>query len=173
LAHHNIIFSKDYPREFRQIFGEGVPPDDPTIYVAITSKTDPHHAPPGSENWFLLVNAPPVGDNFNWAVQAETYRDLILKRLAERGYDLLPHLCYEQVITPLDLQQDTGGWRGALYGASSNSRWAAFLRPHNRAKDVNGLYFVGGSTHPGGGVPMVTLSGKVVADMILGADHSS
>ncbi|UCE64242.1 MAG: phytoene desaturase [Nitrospirota bacterium] len=167
LAHHNIFFSKNYPREFRQIFREGVPPDDPTIYVAITSKTDPEHAPPGCENWFVQVNAPPTGANYDWTVQAETYRDLLLKRLAERGYGLQPYLRYEQMITPLDLQRETGGWHGALYGASSNSRWSAFRRPHNRAKDVKGLYFVGGSTHPGGGVPMVTLSGKVVAGMIL------
>jgi phytoene desaturase len=172
LTHHNIFFSADYAREFQQIFEEGVPPDDPTIYVAITSKTDTGHAPLGCENWFVLVNAPPVGPNFDWTAQAVAYRDLLLDRLAARGYDLRPHLRYEQVLTPLDLQRETGGWRGALYGASSNNRWAAFRRPHNRAKDVRGLYFAGGSTHPGGGVPMVTLSGKAVAKMVLKAEST-
>jgi phytoene dehydrogenase-like protein len=71
------------------------------------------------------------------------------------------------MITPKDLQHETGGWLGALYGASSNNRWAAFKRPHNRHHRINGLYFAGGSTHPGGGVPMVTLSGKVAAEMVL------
>ncbi len=70
------------------------------------------------------------------------------------------------MLTPLDLARLTGAWRGALYGASSNNRLTAFRRPHNRAPAVNGLYFVGGTTHPGGGVPMVMLSGKVVAGMI-------
>ncbi len=167
LAHHNIFFSADYEREFRQIFGEGAPPDDPTIYAAITSKSDPDHAPPGCENWFVLVNAPPVGPGFDWAAQAGGYGDLLLDRLAARGYDLRPHLVFEQMLTPPDLQRETGGWRGALYGASSNNRWAAFRRPHNRARDVRGLYFAGGSAHPGGGVPMVTLSGKVAAELVL------
>jgi len=167
LVHHNIFFSSDYKREFRQIFVEGVPPDDPTIYVAITSKTDTEHAPTGCESWFVLVNAPPAGVNFDWTVKAETYRDLLLEQLARKGYNLRPYLRYEQVLTPLDLQRETGGRRGALYGASNNSRWAAFRRPPNQAKDLRGLYFVGGSTHPGGGVPMVILSSKVAADMIL------
>ena len=171
LAHHNIFFSTDYAREFRQIFSEGVPPDDPTIYVAITSKTDHEHAPPDCENWFVLVNAPPLGPDFDWVTQAVAYRDLLLNRLAGRGYDLRPHLVYKQMLTPLDLQRETGGWRGALYGASSNNRWAAFRRPHNRAKDVHGLYFAGGSTHPGGGVPMVILSGKVAAEMALAEEQ--
>jgi len=172
LAHHNIFFSRDYRLEFEQIFDDGVPADDPTIYVAITSKTDAGHAPPGGENWFVLVNAPPVGVNFDWAGKAQSYRDVILERLAERGYDLRPHLRYEQMLTPSDLQRETGGWRGALYGISSNNRWSAFRRPHNRAEDIAGLYFVGGSTHPGGGVPMVTLSGKVAAEMVLTDSNS-
>ena len=166
LAHHNIFFSGDYQREFQQIFEQGVPADDPTTYVAITSKTDSEHAPQGCENWFVLVNAPPVGSNFDWSTQAAAYRELLLNRLSARGYDLRPDLRYEAMITPLDLQRETGGWLGALYGASSNNRWAAFRRPHNREKELRGLYFVGGSAHPGGGVPMVTLSGKVVAEMV-------
>ncbi|MFC1996097.1 phytoene desaturase family protein [Chloroflexota bacterium] len=167
LAHHNIFFSADYKREFQQIFRQGKPPDDPTIYVAITSKTDPEHAPPGCENWFVLVNVPPVGPNFDWSTQAATYKDLLFDRISARGYDLLADLRYEAMITPRDLAHETGSWLGALYGASSNNRWAAFRRPPNYDKQIKGLYFVGGSTHPGGGVPMVTLSGNVAAEMVL------
>jgi phytoene desaturase len=166
LAHHNIFFSGNYEREFQQIFDKGVPADDPTIYVAITAKTDSQHAPQGCENWFVLVNAPPLGSNYDWSSQADAYRQLLLNRLSVRGYDLAPALRYQAMITPEDLQRETGGWLGALYGASSNNRWAAFRRPHNRHKRLRGLYFVGGSTHPGGGVPMVALSGKVAAEMI-------
>ena len=172
LAHHNIFFSRDYPAEFEAIFRQGVPPDDPTIYVAITSKSDPDHAPPGGENWFVLVNAPPVGPQFDWQQEKERYRDLVLAKLAEQGVDVRPHLISQHILTPVDLERLTGAWRGALYGASSNNRWAAFLRPHNRATDVTGLYFAGGTTHPGGGVPMVTLSGKVAAGMVLGDGNS-
>ncbi len=167
LAHHNIFFSRDYPAEFDAIFHQGVPPDDPTIYVAITSKTDPDHAPPGHENWFVLVNAPPLGDGYDWQTKGVAYRDVVLARLATHGVDLHGRIATQHIWTPLDLQRHSGAWRGALYGQSSNSKLAAFLRPHNRAKDVGGLYFAGGTTHPGGGVPMVALSGKVAAEMIL------
>lgn len=167
LAHHNIFFSSDYPREFRDIFTRGVPPDEPTIYAAITSKTDADHAPPGCENWFVLVNAPALGPDFDWTAQADAYRDRVLARLADFGHDLRGRIRVERMLTPLDLERLTGARRGALYGASSNSKWTALRRPHNRAPDVRGLYFAGGTTHPGGGVPMVTLSGKVAAHLLL------
>ena len=76
-------------------------------------------------------------------------------------------LDFEEILTPLDMEQRTGAFRGALYGASSNSRLAAFRRPHNRSEQVKGLYYCGGTTHPGGGVPMVTLSGKVAATLTI------
>jgi phytoene desaturase len=94
------------------------------------------------------------------------YRDRVLARLAHCGFDLRPHID-EQIITPAHLAQHTGAWRGALYGASSNNRWAAFRRPHNHHPRLRGLYFTGGTTHPGGGVPMVMLSGKVAAELML------
>lgn len=166
LAHHNIFFSPDYPAEFKDIFERGVPPEDPTIYVSITSKADPHHAPDGCENWFVLVNAPPLGDNFDWTTNAAKYRNLVLNKLAEYGYAVRDKILTERILTPVDLERLTGARRGALYGASSNSKWTAFRRPHNRAPDVKGLYFTGGTTHPGGGVPMVTLSGKSAAQVI-------
>jgi phytoene desaturase len=167
LAHHNIFFSSDYRREFDDIFARGVPPDDPTIYVSITSKTDPDHAPEGCENWFVLVNAPAVDARFAWATQAAAYRDHVLERLAAYGYDVRGKIRMEKMLTPVDIAGLTGARRGALYGASSNDKFSALRRPHNRARDVRGLYFAGGTTHPGGGVPMVTLSGKVAAQMLL------
>jgi phytoene desaturase len=167
LAHHNIFFSADYRREFEQIFKDGVPPSQPTIYVAITSKATPEDAPAGCENWFVLINAPALGPAWNWDEQAAAYRDLALEELAGRGFDVRDRIEVEKILTPVDLERLTGARRGALYGASSNSRWAAFRRPHNRAPDVKGLYFAGGTTHPGGGVPMVTLSGRVASQLLL------
>lgn len=167
LAHHNIFFSDDYPAEFDAIFGREVPPDDPTIYVSITSKADPDHAPDGCENWFVLINAPALGSAYDWEQNKLQYRDRVMEKLAERGLDVRDHIRYEQLLTPVDLERLTGARRGALYGASSNSKWTAFRRPNNRAPDVKGLYFAGGTTHPGGGVPMVTLSGKVAAQMVI------
>lgn len=168
LAHHNILFAQDYPAEFAAIFGRGHMPPDPTIYVAITSKTDPDHAPEGHENWFVLVNAPATGPHWDWATQAAAYKEHLYDLLAKTwGLDVRGRLRHEQLLTPPDLFRLNGAHRGALYGPSSNSMWAAFQRPHNRCREVDGLYFVGGTTHPGGGVPMVTLSGKVVAEMVL------
>jgi phytoene dehydrogenase-like protein len=176
LAHHNIFFSQDYELEFQQIFEDAVMPDDPTIYVAITSKKDSGHAPGGCENWFVLVNAPPLaqkGDSensWNWDEKAADYRDVVLNKLKTLGFDLEGKIRVEKMLTPADIEAMTGAFRGALYGTSSNDKWAAFNRPHNRCAEVDGLYFCGGTTHPGGGVPMVTLSGKVAAEMVL-AQH--
>lgn len=167
LAHHNIFFSSDYEAEFKSIFKTLMPSVDPTIYVAITSKTNPTHAPDGYENWFILVNAPPLSDRYDWEAQGDIYRALIMQRLYERGYDIEPQIRSEVMMTPADLEKQSWAWRGALYGPSANSRFSVFRRPHNRSPDVKGLYFTGGTTHPGGGVPMVMLSGKVAADMVM------
>lgn len=166
LAHHNILFSGDYRTEFDSIFKQHRPADNPTIYISITSKTDPSHAPGGGENWFVLVNAPAVSPQWNWDKEMQHYRERVLQVLASRGLDVRDKIRFEKVMTPVDLEQQTGAWRGALYGISPNSQWSAFRRPHNRAP-IKGLYFVGGTTHPGGGVPMVTLSGKVAAEMVI------
>lgn len=167
LAHHNIFFAPDYRREFADIFQRSIPPRDPTVYVAITSKSDPDHAPLGCENWFVLVNAPPLGSSFDWQQEEPAYRKQVFDTLAAFGYPLEGRLRHLQVLTPVDLARRTGAWRGALYGLSSNQAMNAFRRPHNRCATVHGLYFAGGTTHPGGGVPMVTLSGKVAAELVL------
>lgn len=173
LAHHNIFFSDDYRAEFRSIFKTGIPPSEPTIYAAITSKSDSSHAPDGHENWFILVNAPPVSDTYDWRAEAQNYRDLVLAQLATFGFDIRGSIVTEQIMTPPDLEAMTGAYRGALYGPSANSKWTAFRRPHNRCKEVRGLYFAGGTTHPGGGVPMVTLSGKVATELLLEDFHQA
>lgn len=165
LAHHNIFFSSDYRREFEQIFSERILPDDPTLYLCITSKTDPDHAPEGCENWFVMANSPPLPPGEGLGVRDKAaVTEKLLNRLASVGLDVRNKILYQQLLTPLDIQQKTGAHRGALYGVSFNDRFAPFKRPHNRS-EFDGLYFVGGTTHPGGGVPMVTLSGKLVAQM--------
>ncbi len=167
LAQHNIFFSRDYRREFDDLFVRGIPPQAATIYVTATSKVDPQHAPPGCENWFVMVNAPPLGPGFDWATQGQSYRDALLAQLAAHGYNVRERIRSERWRTPEDLRAQTGAWRGALYGLSSNNPLNALRRPHNRCPDVRGLYFAGGTTHPGGGVPMVTLSGGVAARLLL------
>lgn len=161
LAHHNVWFSPSYAAEYDAL-DHGRPAHDPTIYACVSAVTDPTQAPLGDENWFLLVNVPP-GPLAGPADHAE----LVLRRLAERGGpDLRPRLAFTEVITPTDLQARYRAEGGAIYGTSSDGPRAAFVRPANRSP-VPGLFLVGGSSHPGGGLPLVATSGRIVADMIL------
>ncbi|MEI7643218.1 MAG: phytoene desaturase family protein [Chloroflexales bacterium] len=167
LAHHNIFFSADYPREFQAIFQKGVPAVDPTVYVATTCLSDPQHAPPGHMNLFVLVNAPALGRRVRWQREAEPYRDLVLAKLERMGLDdLRRHIVYQQIWTPDDIQGHYNAAGGAIYGLSSNNPFSAFMRPPLRAHGLRNLYFVGGGTHPGGGIPLVLLSGKAVAERV-------
>ena len=166
LAHHNIIFSSDYRTEFRQIFSEGRIPGDPTIYIAITARADPHHAPAGGENWFVLINMPYLGSGWEKDFDINTMRQTVFTRLAEHGFDLSGQIEAESVLTPHDFLTRFRSNRGSIYGLSSNSRSSAFSRPANRSRQIRGLYFSGASTHPGGGVPLVLLSGKIAAQLI-------
>jgi phytoene desaturase len=167
LAHHNLFFSNNYAREFDQIFEAGQPPDDPSIYISITSKTDSQDAPAGHENWFVLVCVPATSESkpYNWATQTEPYGQRVLACLAARGLDVRQKIRSQRLLAPPDLEKLTGARGGALYGGSSNQAFSAFSRPHNRA-GLKGLYFAGGTTHPGGGVPMVVLSGAVAARLL-------
>lgn len=169
LAHHTICFSPDYPAEFRSLFRDGRPAARPTVYIALTARTDPEHAPPGDENWFVLVNAPALGPGFAWTPEAVAEeRARVLARLGAFGLDPDGRIAVEHVATPADLARATGAWKGALYGRSSNEAFSAFRRAPNRSPDVRGLYLCGGTTHPGGGVPMVLLSGRRAARLAAG-----
>ena len=163
LSHHTIFFSRDYPAEFQAIFERGVPAVDPTIYVAATCRADATHAPSGMLNLFVLVNAPATG-RVNWQREAQGYRDLVVRRLEQHGLaGLNEAIISEQMLTPADLAQMTNAWQGALYGPASHGLQAAFLRPHNRVRGLDNVALVGGATHPGGGIPLVLLSGRAGA----------
>ena len=166
LAHHNILFSENYQHEFRQIFDELAPPDDPTVYIAITSKADPDHAPEHGENWFVLVNMPYLHEKQDWTAAVKQTRQAVLKKLLQHGMDIQDNIEFEHVHTPEDFYELFGSNRGSIYGISSNDRNMAFRRPANRYKKIKGLYFAGGSSHPGGGVPLVIQSGKIAAELI-------
>ena len=170
LAQHNIIFSKDYESEFSQIFWEKRDPDDPTIYIAITSKNDPDHAPSGCENWFVLLNMPYLAPKQNWQEAKDRMRAIVLEKLQKLNLLQQDRIIAETCYTPMDFYELYRSNRGSIYGISSNSRSMAFRRPPNRDRNLAGLYFSGGSVHPGGGVPLVLLSGKIASGLI--AEHA-
>ncbi|MCW2598273.1 MAG: Phytoene desaturase [Frankiales bacterium] len=166
-AHHTVLFPQDYDAEFDAVFGRHAQPvPDPTLYVS----TPPDQAPEGNEAWFVLVNAPRHGTGtgaIDWRAPglAEAYADQLLDVLDRRGMPVRDRLLWREVITPADLQERTGAVGGAIYGTSSNGATAAFLRPANRSP-VPGLFLVGGSSHPGGGLPLVALSAQIVSRLI-------
>jgi len=164
LPHHSVLFSADYEREFGDIFDRGSPPLDPTIYVGCSAADDPSQAPAGAENWTILVNVP-ARDPRRWPIGVTAYQDLVLERLAERGHDLSGRLRFADAFTPADLRDRYGAWGGAIYGSAQHGRLAPFLRPGNRGPR-RGLYLVGGSAHPGGGLPMVTVGARIVAWLV-------
>lgn len=164
LPHHSIVFSGDHRREFGDVFGRRVPPRDPTIHIACSAVDDPSQAPPGAENWVLQVNVP-AGDPGRWPIAPDAYRDLVLERLAQRGHDLSGRLRFTETFTPADLRDRYGAWGGAIYGTAYRGVLSPFRRPGNRGPR-RGLYLVGGSAHPGGGLPLVAMGGRIVASLV-------
>ena len=163
---HNILFSSDYKKEFENIFQNRKIDDDPTVYIHISSKCKVDDAPIGAENWFVMVNAPYVAGQ-DWEKMINEARENILIKVSKRlGTDISQHIKLEHKLTPELIQSKTGSYKGALYGSSSNDRMAAFLRQPNFSSEHKGLYFCGGSVHPGGGIPLCLLSGKITTDII-------
>jgi phytoene desaturase len=172
LLHHNVWFPQDYDAEFDAIFGRDARPvEDPTVYVCAPDddlmRPDADH-----ESWFVLVNAPrhsTTGERgtVDWTASglAESYRDRILDVMASRGFDVRDRLLWTEIRTPADLERETRAPGGSIYGTSSNGARAAFLRPAN-VSPVPGLYLVGGSAHPGGGLPLVGMGAEIVAELI-------
>ena len=169
LAHHNSFLAADGEAEFASIFDTQTPAEDPTIGIACQSVSDPSKAPAGHSNLFVMTNPPALSSHFDWQTEAPRYRELVLTKLERMGLsDLRSRIVVEQQWTPLDLESRYHAHRGAIYGLSSNGWRQGFLRPPQISPDVAGLYFVGGSTHPGGGVPLCALSGTNVAKQIAG-----
>ena len=163
---HNIFFSDDYKKEFENIFYRKKIDDDPTVYVHISSKCKKDDAPEGCENWFVMVNAP-YADGQDWENMIREARQHIITKINRiLEVDITKHIRVEHQLTPELIQRNTGSYKGALYGSSSNNRMAAFLRQPNFSSDHKGLYFCGGSVHPGGGIPLCLLSGKITTDII-------
>ncbi len=167
LGLHNIFFSNDYKKEFNAIFNTGIPFQDPTVYVNITNKLEPgKHAPMGKENWFVMINVP-ANTGQNWNALEDFYRSAIIHKLNQiLGEDIETCIEVSEVLTPVTIESKTASYMGSLYGTSSNSKMAAFMRHPNDSKTINGLYFVGGSVHPGGGIPLCLSGAAIVSNLI-------
>jgi len=163
MSHHNVFFSRDYGREFAQIFDEQVPPQEPTVYVSISSRHLPGDAPEGCENWFVLVNVPA-----NPKVDFSGYGDIVLNQLTRFGVQISNNdILYRHEFGPKEIAERDNAWQGSLYGWASHSPLTALLRPPLRHPHHRNLFFCGGSTHPGGGIPLVLLSGRMAAEAVM------
>ena len=163
---HNIFFSKDYKKEFDSIFKARQLSDDPTVYINITAKMETAQAPAGMENWFVMVNAP-ANNGQDWALLKQNLRTNIISKLNRMlGIELEQLIVTEHIADPVMIEDQTASYMGSLYGTSSNSKLAAFLRPANFTGTTKGLYFCGGSVHPGGGIPLCLKSAKIVSGLI-------
>ena len=162
LAHHTIIFPRDYDAEFDDVFTHRRPVRDPTLYVSTSSLTDPAQAPEGDENWFVLVNAPPGLPESAW----DGYEDHVLARLAANGLDVSGRVAVRARRTPADLERQTGAVGGAIYGQAPHGRLATLRRPGPRVRGLTNVLRVGGTAHPGGGLPLVALSGALAARIV-------
>ncbi len=163
---HNILFSADYQKEFEQIFTENKIPDDPTVYINIGSKDEVSDAPENCENWFVMINVP-GNKGQDWEQWIPLARKNVVKRINKalnvNIEDFIEEECY---LDPRSIESRTQSYQGSLYGAASNNKFAAFVRHPNFSKHLKNLYFCGGSVHPGGGIPLALLSGKITADII-------
>ncbi len=163
---HNILFTDDYKTEFKHIFSYKSIYYDPTIYINITSKLKPDDAPAGCENWFVMINVPATTTQ-NWdAYIAQTRKQIISKINRLLKTNIQDHIVFEQQLDPVTIESRTSSFGGSLYGNASNNKYAAFLRHKNFSSDIKGLYFCGGSVHPGGGIPLCLNSAKIVAQLI-------
>lgn len=175
LAHHDFLFSKDSHAEFQDIYTLGVPARDPTLYLAVPSRTDPTQAPPGGEAMYVLIHTPYLRNGHNWenpdgspGPTLRDYRRVVLDKMKRFGMgDIEKHIVVERFLTPQGIERRYNAEGGAIYGLASHGKLHGGFKPRNRSKVVKGLYLAGGSANPGPGVPMVLMSGVTAARSVL------
>jgi phytoene desaturase len=167
LGLHNIFFSQNYQAEFEHLFQSKTLFSDPTVYINISSKFEKSHAPADCENWFVMINVP-ANTGQDWDTLIQNARKAIIEKLNRMLKENIESLIIcEEILEPRTIESKTSSYRGSLYGTSSNSQFAAFLRHPNQNSSIKNLYFCGGSVHPGGGIPLSLLSAKISTNMLL------
>lgn len=172
LAHHNFFFSEDSDRNYETVFQHHELPEDPTIYLVNVNKTDPAQAPAGHENIKVLPHIPYIQDEPFTDDEYAALRERVLVKLEKMGLtDLRKHIVFEDMWLPEDIRQTYYSNRGAIYGVAADKKMNNGFKHPKHSEHYDNLYFVGGSVNPGGGMPMVTLSGQQVRDMIVKKDY--
>lgn len=168
MLHHNVYLSRDFKGNLDEIFYKEKMPTDPSFYTYIPTKTDPSLAPKGKQVFYVLVPVPNLNAKLDWDKEIARLRQKVLSRLkSEFKLDIESKIETENIFTPRDFEQKFNLHTGSAFGLSHNFFQSGYFRPHNKSRDINNLYFVGASTYPGGGIPMVTLSAKLVTERIL------
>jgi len=166
MLHHNFYLSERYKENFEAIFRERRLPDDPSFYAVVASKTEPRLAPEGKDGLFVLVPVPHLGPNVDWARDGEAFKEKVYGLLERRcGLDR-GRVVYEKARTPLDWRDEYNLEEGAAFGIGHGIFQVGYFRPPMVSRSVNGMYFVGASTRPGTGVPLVTIGARLVAERI-------
>jgi phytoene desaturase len=159
---HNILFSDNYKEEFDHLFKTKTISSDPTVYIFISTRAVESDAPPNSENWYVMINAP-ENDGQDWDIIIQQVRRSIISKINKQLHtDIEKHIILEAISNPQIIEQTTGSAGGSLYGLSSNSMFSAFNRHPNFLRKFKNLYFSGGSVHPGGGIPLCLASASII-----------
>jgi phytoene desaturase len=169
LLHHTLILSKRYRSLVRDIFDRRVLPDDFSMYLHVPSRTETAMAPPGCDSMYVLVPVTNLSGKVDWQVEAEPYAQRVLKFL-EHDFGLAglqEAIEVKKVFTPLDFARQRRSHLGAPWGLEPVFTQTSIFRPQNRSEDLEGLYLVGASTHPGAGVPGVLLTAEATESVIL------
>ncbi len=167
LDHHTIVLSKEYRRNVAEIEAAEHPPIDPSIYVQNPSRSDPAFDGPGGSSIYVLV---PVGHcgKIDWAIEKTKFRDIVIDRLEKFGFtDLRKRIRYEKVVTPDDWRDDMAIYRGATFNLAHSLDQMLLFRPRNKFEGVDGVYLVGGGTHPGSGLPVIYEGARITSDLVL------
>ena len=176
LNHHTIFLPEQYAQSFDELVKKNQIPHDLPFYVSVPSETDPDLAPPGNSAMFVLVPTPVLSKmpDFDWAGAVGSIKARVLKRLEQHQIHIQPEdIEFEEVYTPEDWQNRFGLFDGSAFGAAHTLMQVGPFRSRNYSKHVEGLYYVGASTTPGTGMPMVVLSGKLTMERIQARVHQT
>ncbi len=163
---HNIFFSSNYQAEFDCLFNKKTFYKDPTVYINITAAVENNHAPAHCQNWFVMINVP-ANTGQDWEVIKVAAKKTIIEKLDRLlQTDIASLIVTEEILDPIIMETTTASYQGSLYGTSSNTKLAAFLRHPNFFTGIQNLYCCGGSVHPGGGIPLCFKSAKIICELI-------